>query len=56
MIKLFFLLPLLMCLFWWFYINSKGYSIKETWKSFSYIIAFNMIVILFFVSMMFITH
>ena len=56
MIKLFFLLPILMCLFWWFYINSKGYTVKESWKGFAYIIGFNSVIILFFVVMLFVTR
>ena len=54
MIKLFYLLPILMCAFWWSYINSKGYTIKESWKGFAYIIAFNAVIILFFVIMLFV--
>lgn len=56
MIKLFFLLPLLMCAVWWWYINSKGYSVKQAWKGFAYIIGFNVVVILFFTLMLFLTR
>jgi len=56
MIKLFFLLPLLMCSLWWWYIDAKGYSVKESWKGFAYILAFNSVIILFFILMLFITH
>lgn len=56
MIKFFFLLPILMCLIWWKYIDSKGFSVKEGLKGFSYILIFNAAIIGFFIMMIFITH
>lgn len=56
MIRLFFLLPIIMCLFWWKYLESKGYSVKEGVKGFVYILTFNTILIGFLVMMLFVTH
>jgi hypothetical protein len=56
MIKLFFLLPIIMCAIWWWYLNDKGYSLKEGLKGFIYIISFNTILILFLVMMIWVTH
>ena len=56
MIRLFFLLPLVMCAVWWWYLNDRGYTLKEGLKGFVYILAFNAIIIGFFVLMIFVTH
>ncbi len=56
MIRLLFLLPIIMCGIWWWYLNSKGYSIKDGVKGFAYIITFNTIIIAFFILMLFVTH
>ena len=56
MIRLFFLLPIIMCAIWWWFLNAKGYSVKDGLKGFMYILAFNAVVIVFFVVMIFVTH
>jgi len=56
MIKLFFLLPIIMCAIWWRYLDSRGYSLKEGLKGFIYILSFNSVLILFFVLMIWVTH
>jgi len=56
MIKLFFLLPIIMCAIWWQYLDGRGYSLKQGLKGFIYILSFNSIVILFFVMMIWLTH
>jgi len=56
MIKLFFLLPVLMCSIWAWYLNQHGYSVKSGLNGFLYIIAFNLVIILFFVTMIWVTH
>jgi hypothetical protein len=56
MIRLFFLLPIMMCAIWWWYLNDKGYSLKEGLRGFIYIVSFNIVLILFFVMMIWITH
>ncbi len=56
MIKFFFLIPLLMCTIWWWFLDSKGYSLKQGLKGFAYIFAFNGIIIGFFVLMLYVTH
>lgn len=56
MIRLFILLPILMCAVWWWYLNDRGYTIKEGLKGFTYIILFNAVIISFFVLMIFVTH
>jgi hypothetical protein len=55
-IRLFFLLPITMCAIWWWYLNRRGYSLKEGFRGFMYIFAFNAFVLLFFVMMMWLTH
>jgi len=56
MIKLFFLLPIIMCTIWWVYLNNRGYNIKEGSKGFMYILSFNAVIVLFFVTMIYVTH
>lgn len=55
MIRLFILLPLIMCVIWWAYLRAKGFTIKEGKKGFQYIITFNAVIIAFFVLMILIT-
>lgn len=56
MIKFLFLLPIIMSAIWWWFLNSKGYTLKQGLKGFIYIIAFNTFVISFFVLMIYVTH
>lgn len=56
MIKLFFLLPIIMCAIWSWYLDNHGYSLKEGLKGFIYILSFNAFLILFFVLMIWVTH
>ena len=56
MIKLFFLLPIIMCTIWWWYLDDKGYSLKEGLRGFIYILSFNTVFILFLVMMIFVTN
>jgi len=56
MIRLFFLLPIIMCAVWWWYLNNRGYSLKDGLKGFIYIFSFNAMIILFFILMLWITH
>ena len=51
MIRLFFLLPMVMCAIWWWYLDDKGYSLKEGLRGFIYILSFNAVLILFLVMM-----
>jgi hypothetical protein len=56
MIKLFFLLPIIMCVIWYWYLNNHGYSLKDGLKGFAFILTFNSIIIGFFVMMIYLTH
>ncbi|NMP32177.1 hypothetical protein HII17_11405 [Thalassotalea sp. M1531] len=56
MIRLFFLLPILMCGFWWFYLEQKGFKAKDGIKGFAYILAFNAIILGFFLIMLYVTN
>ena len=56
MIRLFFLLPLIMCAIWWYFLKSKGYTVKDGLKGFAYILAFNAVIVGFFVVMIFVTR
>lgn len=41
MIKLLFLVPLVMCAAWYWYLQQHGWSVKQGRKGFAYIIGFN---------------
>ncbi len=56
MIKLFFLLPVIMCAIWWWYLDNRGYNLKEGLKGFIYILTFNAVLIVFLVMMIWLTH
>ncbi|WP_170176784.1 hypothetical protein [Litorilituus sediminis] len=56
MIRLFFLLPILMCAIWWWYLNQRGYTAKQGLKGYLYILAFNTIIIGFFALMIWVTN
>lgn len=56
MIRFLFLLPIVMCAIWWWYLNDRGYSLKQGLKGFGYILAFNAIIIGFFTLMIYLTH
>jgi len=45
-----------MCAFWWWYLNLRGYTVKDGLKGFIYILSFNAIIIGFFVIMLFVTN
>ena len=53
MIRLFILLPLFMSAIWWWYLNSRGLTIKDGIRGFAYIVGFNLIIIAFFIMMIF---
>lgn len=56
MIRLFFLVPIAMCVIWWFYLDAKGYTLRQGLRGYAYILAFNGIILLFFTLMIFVTH
>ncbi|MBB6542987.1 hypothetical protein [Thalassotalea piscium] len=56
MIRLSFLLPIIMCAIWWWFLTNRGYTLKEGLRGFLFIIAFNTIIIGFFVIMLFVTN
>ena len=56
MIRLFFLLPIIMCLFWWKYLDAKGFTVKDGVKGFAYIITLNAVLIGFLIMMVFVTN
>lgn len=56
MIKFFFLMPIIMCAIWTWYLNAHNYNLKQGIKGFTYILAFNTIIIGFFVMMIYVTH
>lgn len=55
MIRLFILVPIIMCVFWWAYLRAKGFGIKDGVTGFKYIISFNAIIIAFFILMIWLT-
>ncbi len=56
LIRFFFVLPILMCLIWWWYLKQHNYTLKQGLKGFGYIFAFNAILIGFFALMIYITR
>ena len=55
MIRLFFLLPIIMCAIWALYLYGKGYRLKDGMKGFIHILIFNAVIISFFVVMILVT-
>jgi len=55
-IKLFVLLPLIMCAIWGWYLQDRGYTLKQGLIGFVYIILLNVVIIAFFAMMIYITH
>lgn len=55
MIRLLFLLPILLCLGWIYFLRSNGVSLKQGKKGFIYILVFSSFVLGFFVLMMYLT-
>jgi hypothetical protein len=45
-----------MCAIWWYYLNIKGFTVKEGAKGFAYILGFNAVIIGFFILMLYVTH
>lgn len=56
MFRLLFLLPIILCLVWYFFLKSNGVPIKKGKKGFIYILAFSAIVLGFFILMLQVTH
>ena len=46
MIKLLYLIPVVMCVIWYWYLQQRGFSVKQGQKGFAYIIGFNLIIAL----------
>lgn len=44
MVRLLFLVPLLMCLGWYFFLRQFGYTMKQGLKGFIVIISFNVVI------------
>ncbi|AUJ70983.1 hypothetical protein PNC201_13615 [Pseudoalteromonas sp. NC201] len=55
MIRLLFLLPILLCLGWVYFLRSNGVPLKQGKKGFIYILVFSSFVLGFFVLMMYLT-
>lgn len=56
MIRLFVLMPIVMCVIWWWYLNMKGYTAKDGLKGYLYIFAFNAVIAAFFFVLMILTR
>lgn len=56
MFRLLFLLPIILCLVWHFFLKANGVPFKKGKKGFIYILAFSAIVLGFFILMIQITH
>ncbi|MBE0362877.1 hypothetical protein PULV_a0466 [Pseudoalteromonas ulvae UL12] len=56
MIRLMFLLPIILCLAWYFFLKANNVTMKEGRKGFFYILAFSAILLGFFSMMIYITQ
>ncbi len=56
LVRLFFIVPIIMCLIWWGYLRQNNYTAKQGLKGFIYILAFNLILIGFFTLMIYLTQ
>ena len=52
MFRLLFLLPIILCLGWYFFLRHNGVPIKQGKKGFMYILAFSVFVLGFFILIM----
>lgn len=55
LLRLFLIVPIIMCLVWTWYLNKHNYTAKQGLTGFAYIFAFNGILIGFFSLMIYIT-
>lgn len=56
MFRLLFLLPIILCLVWYFFLKKNGVPIKQGKKGFIYILSFSALILVFFVLMIQVTH
>lgn len=56
MFRLLFLLPIILCLIWYFFLKKNRVPIKQGKKGFIYILSFSALVLGFFVLMIQVTH
>jgi hypothetical protein len=50
------LLPLCLCIAWFLYLKSRGFSIAQGTQGFKYILVFSAVVAIFYTAMMYITQ
>ncbi|WP_371195817.1 hypothetical protein [Glaciecola sp. SC05] len=48
MFKFLFLIPVVLCVLWYAYLNMRGYSVAQGKQGFTYIIVVSTVVLLFF--------
>lgn len=56
MLRLLFLLPLILCLLWYGYLNANHWSIKDGKQGFIYILSFSGVIAAFFALMLYVTN
>ncbi len=56
MIRLMFLLPIVLCLLWFFFLKQNNLSLKQGKKGFLYILGFSSLILGFFTLMIFVTN
>lgn len=56
MIRLLFLIPLVLCLAWAFYLYNRGYTLKQGKQGFFYILGFSGVIAAFYTLMWFLTN
>ncbi|MEW9798724.1 hypothetical protein [Alteromonas sp. CYL-A6] len=56
MIKIIVLIPLILCLLWFGYLQMKGYSLAQGKQGFTYILVLSVVIGAFYSLMLFLTH
>jgi hypothetical protein len=56
MIRVLFLLPIVLCILWYWFLKSQGVPIQQGKKGFIYILSFSVFVLSFFALMIWVTQ
>jgi hypothetical protein len=56
MVKLLFLIPLSLCLLWFAYLKSRGYTLGEGKQGFVYILIFSSVIAAFYTALLWLTR
>lgn len=56
MLRIIILIPLLLSILWFFYLQVRGYSLEQGKQGFLYILVFSMVIAVFYSFMLWVTH